>query len=217
MYAKDVDGRYTFLNRAYCRLHGLSSAEMLDQTDERAVPPGPGRADPPGRAGRHCGQTPSARRCWRVAGGPRFMLTTRGPLFGIDGRLAGVFGIARDITTLRHDQEALREREEIYSAIVNQAADGIVLLDLGRRFTEFNDAACAGLGYSRDEFARLTLRDIKCPEITETESGSRRSSGAGLAPFESWYRHADGSAREVELSYRAVEIRGQPLRGRGVA
>ena len=41
----------------------------------------------------------------------------------------GVFGISRDITELRRDEEALREREEIFSAIVNQAVDGIVLLD----------------------------------------------------------------------------------------
>ena len=56
----------------------------------------------------------------------------------------------------------LREREEIYSAIFNQAANGIVLIDAETlRFTEFNDAARLGLGYTREEFARLTLNDIQ--------------------------------------------------------
>ena len=213
MYAKDTEGRYTFLNGAYCELHGLSRADMLGHTDEALLPPEAGtRARRAEQEVIDGGAEISREEVFDTPAGRRFMLTTRGPLFGADGRPAGVFGILRDVTPLRRDQEALRAREEIYSAIVNQAADGIVLLDLETlHFTEFNDAACASLGYSRDEFARLTLRDIKCPEITE-ETESRLEAlkrGESLAPFESWYRHADGSAREVELSYRAVEIRGR--------
>ncbi len=209
MYAKDVDGRYTFLNRAYCRLHGLSSAEMLDQTDDVLFPPDQAeRIRQAEQAAIAAGAESSREEVLEGAGGPRFMLTTRGPLFGIDGRLAGVFGIARDITTLRHDQEALREREEIYSAIVNQAQDGIVLLDMATLgFVEFNDAACSGLGYSRDDFARLTVRDILCDEAATARFEALRR-GEELQAFPSRHRCADGSLRDVELSYRAVDIRG---------
>src|SRR6185369_15451073 len=54
-----------------------------------------------------------------------------------------------------------RDQRELYSSIVNQAPDGVVLIDcetLG--FREFNDKACAGLGYAREEFALLTVRDV---------------------------------------------------------
>ncbi len=213
MYAKGLDGRYTFLNRAYCQLHGLASADMLGKTDEALFPPAKAeRARQAELQAVAAGVEFTREEVLDTPGGARVMLTTRGPLFGIDGRPAGVFGIARDITALRQDQEALRAREEIYSAIVNQAVDGMVLLDLQTlRFTEFNDAACAGLGYSRDEFARLTLRDIKPPDlIDETEArieALRR--GEQLPPFASRHRCADGSVRDVELSYRALDIRGR--------
>ncbi len=209
MYAKDVDGRYTFLNRAYCRLHGLSSADMLDQTDDALFPLDQAeRIRQAEQAAIAAGAESSREEVLEVPGGARFMLTTRGPLFGIDGRPAGVFGIARDITTLRHDQEALREREEIYSAIVNQAQDGIVLLDMATLgFVEFNDAACSGLGYSRDDFARLSVRDILCDEATTARFEALRR-GEELQAFPSRHRCADGSLRDVELSYRAVDIRG---------
>ena len=212
MYAKDVDGRYTFLNRAYCELHGLASADMLGQTDDALFPPAGGERNRQAeREAIAAGAESSREEVIDAPGGARFMLTTRGPLFGIDGRLAGVFGIARDITALRHDREALREREEIYSDIVNQALDGIVLLDMATlRFVEFNDAACEGLGYSREEFARLSARDIQCgdePDILMARFEALRR-GENLHAFASCHRRADGSLCEVELSYRAVDIRG---------
>jgi two-component system sensor histidine kinase/response regulator len=42
--------------------------------------------------------------------------------------------------------------------LFRQAADGILLIDAETlAFTEFNDAACESLGYSREAFARLDL------------------------------------------------------------
>ena len=55
---------------------------------------------------------------------------------------------------------AIAERSS--SAIVGQARDGICLIDTeSLAFVEFNEAAYAGLGYSREEFARLTLADVQ--------------------------------------------------------
>jgi PAS domain-containing protein len=64
MYAKGLDGRYTFLNRAYCQLHGLASADMLGQTDEALFPPAQAER-PARRSGRPSRQawSPPARRC----------------------------------------------------------------------------------------------------------------------------------------------------------
>jgi PAS domain-containing protein len=89
-----------------------------------------------------------------------------------EGRLIGVLGIARDITALRRAErelqqhvEALSKRERIYSAIVNQAADSIGLIDIETgRFVEFNTAAHCNLGYGREEFARLTVMDLEAAE-----------------------------------------------------
>ena len=78
------------------------------------------------------------------------------------GTPTGMICVLRDISERKLAEEALREREEVYSAIVNQAADGITLIDAETlRFVEFNDAACDGLGYSREEFAALRLTDIQ--------------------------------------------------------
>ena len=76
-----------------------------------------------------------------------------------------------DVSDRHQAADALREREEIYSAIVNQAADGIVLIDPKTlRFVEFNDAACRGMGYTREEFAALRLTDIQAALTSEQVS-----------------------------------------------
>ncbi|NVN89633.1 MAG: PAS domain S-box protein [Desulfuromonadales bacterium] len=119
-------------------------------------------------------------------------------------------GIMIDITGSKRAEQTLREQEELYRAMVNQAPDGVVLIDtetLG--FKEFNDPACAGLGYGREEFAKLTVRDID-GEFT----GDRLNEliqgiiSQGHAAFETVHRHRDRTVRNVRISVRTVQIRG---------
>ena len=64
----------------------------------------------------------------------------------------------RDVSVQTHTREALAEREEQYRAIVNQAGDGIDLVDAETLcFLEVNEAACRMLGYRRDELSGRSL------------------------------------------------------------
>jgi diguanylate cyclase (GGDEF)-like protein/PAS domain S-box-containing protein len=102
----------------------------------------------------------------------------------------------------------LREREEIFSAIVNQAAEGIVLLDANTlAIVEFNEAACAALGYTREEFATLALLDIQVsPE--EMRARAEQINDSGQADFETRHRHKDGRIRLVDVKNRLLKVRG---------
>jgi two-component system, chemotaxis family, CheB/CheR fusion protein len=115
------------------------------------------------------------------------------------------------ITERKKAEQRLQEREEIYSAIVNYAADGIVLIDTETlRFAEFNDAACASLGYSRDEFAAMTLRDIHDPEIAggvEQYICCRDADHADLH-MDHRHLHKNGELRDVRVSSRFVTVGG---------
>jgi two-component system sensor histidine kinase/response regulator len=90
------------------------------------------------------------------------------------------------------ESAALRDREEVFSAIVGQARDGITLVDPETlAFIEFNDAACNGLGYSRAEFAQLTLADVQATLSRDQVLAKRRRT-----PAEWWRRnHGDASAK----------------------
>ena len=62
-----------------------------------------------------------------------------------------------------HALNALRENEERYRLIVEQASDGIWLADDEGRFLAANPAACTLLGWSHDEHLTLGVRDLVRP------------------------------------------------------
>ncbi|WP_079432894.1 response regulator [Zoogloea sp. LCSB751] len=101
---------------------------------------------------------------------------------------------------------------QVLDAIVGQAVDGIVLLDVETlRFVEFNEAACRGLGYTREAFAAIRLSDIQVNLSPEEVARRVQGIAARNEPvmFDSRQKRADGSVRDVELSYSALEINGR--------
>ncbi len=73
----------------------------------------------------------------------------------------GLGVIATDITELKRAGEALKESEERFKAILDNAVDGIILADLEtKRFCTGNKAICQMLGYSLEEIWHLGVMDI---------------------------------------------------------
>lgn len=135
--------------------------------------------------------------------------TIKTPMFDSEGKLLGVLGIARDMTNEHYSREALKEREEIYSSIVNQANLAIGLLDPESGvFVEFNETACEMLGYMREEFAGLTLYEIDA-NFTSDRMNARLKEiiDKDGYQFETRHRHKDGRMLTIHVSARPVIIR----------
>ena len=213
VWLKDEDGVFLDCNDRFESLVGASHADIVGRTDHDFVPAD--IADAYRRRDREAIAADSALRNeeWVDFAAPRqrrLLETIKTPMRDAHGRLIGVLGIGRDITDRKRAEDRLREREEIFSAIVNQARDGIALIDTtSLEFVEFNEAACKGLGYSREEFARLHLWDI-------LDGVSREEVLARLdeividrgQDFEEKHRCRDGSLRHIRASSRVVAIRG---------
>ena len=107
-------------------------------------------------------------------------------------------------------QAALREREALYSAIVSQAPVGIVVVDLNTlRFTNFNDATYLPLGYTREEFEKLTIYDIQSdltPE--EVDVRVRAIVEQGGLTFENRRKTKQGEVRDFWVSMRPLHLDG---------
>jgi PAS domain S-box-containing protein len=216
VFWKDRDLRYLGCNPAFARDAGktrpeeligrddfeMAWAEQADlyRADDRAVmTSGVSRLsyDEPQT-------TPDGKTIW--------LRTSKVPLLNGDRQTIGIVGIYEDITDRKQAEIALREREEIFSTVVNRSVEGILLVDAETmEFTEFNDAACEGLGYTREEFSRLRLPDIqgimnasetleKCKVAANTPEGLR---------FENRHRCKDGSLRDRHVSNRPVQVRGR--------
>ncbi len=135
------------------------------------------------------------------------------PLF-LDEELALLGAVANRLgETIRGRQrsEQLRIRGDIFRSIVDQAADGIVLIDCdSMHFAEFNDAACRSLGYECDEFASLDLAkiqvDFSCDDVARIMSEVMK---AGHACFDIRHRHKNGSIRDFRVANTLLKINGR--------
>ena len=97
---------------------------------------------------------------------------------------------------LTETREALRESEERFRAIFEQAAVGISLADASQRIVSANHTFCQMLGYPESELVRLHVADITPPETRTTVHGQNVQLLAGAVrsrTVEKSYRRKDGS------------------------
>jgi diguanylate cyclase (GGDEF)-like protein/PAS domain S-box-containing protein len=71
--------------------------------------------------------------------------------------------IKRDTAKQARAMQAVRESEHKYRRLMEQASDGILVVDKHANFIEVNSRMCAMLGYTREEMLQLTARDIVKP------------------------------------------------------
>ena len=101
------------------------------------------------------------------------------------------------------------EAELRFRAIFEQAPYGIVIIDTNGKLLEFNEAAHRDLGYSREEFAKLSVADIdpyQSPE--EIQASMRKVLEKGEAEFEVRHRTKEGKIRDVNVIARVVNLSG---------
>ena len=83
------------------------------------------------------------------------------PEYGVDGTVANVLVVARDLTDRRRAEEALKRSEEKYRDLIKYAPSAIYEVDFRTpRYTSVNDVMCQYLGYSREEMLHMNPFDI---------------------------------------------------------
>jgi PAS domain S-box-containing protein len=214
IWLKDPNGVYLACNPAFERLYGAKESEIIGKTDYDFVDKT--LADffrDKDHAVISAGKFLSNEEWLTFAddGHQALALTIKTPMYDPEGKLVGVLGVARDISDQRHTQEALHEREAVFATIADQADDAIALIDAETgRFVEFNNAAPANLGYTREEFAHLDLADIEArlsrDDVRETIA---EIAVVGHTTFETRHRRKDGECRDVRVSARLLELQGK--------
>ena len=78
-----------------------------------------------------------------------------------DGKPMRMAGIVQDITEQERAQEALRESEEKFRSIFNNASDGILIVNVStQKFAAANKTVCDMLGYTAEELLGLGIEQI---------------------------------------------------------
>jgi PAS domain S-box-containing protein len=129
---------------------------------------------------------------------------------------AGVIGwqalrLAQAEAQRRADVEALRDSEERYRDLFERNPHCMWVVDLQtQRFLAVNAAAIARYGYSRDEFAAISLFDIRVErEHTLLRSDMARGRAVPVDVMVRTHRRKDGSELRVEISSRDLRFGGR--------
>jgi two-component system sensor kinase FixL len=115
-----------------------------------------------------------------------------------------------DISARKKAEAALRESEEKFRSLIDQASDAFFLHDENGRFLEVNRQACDSLGYARDELLRMSVFDV---QVDLDRAGAQREAAEPGDPrtIEGCYRRKDGTEFPVETRLCAYHLGGQKL------
>jgi PAS domain S-box-containing protein len=135
--------------------------------------------------------------------------------FVLEGMFISSLAVALRFASSRAEERASEARslEARYQAVVDQAAEGILLVDVStKRVLNANTAYQALLGYSPKEISYLTLYDLLPCSREDTDSYIERVLERSRYASGEWrHRRKDGSLVDVEVSANVITDGGREV------
>lgn len=175
--------------------NGMSSLQMVQQNLAEAL-----------RHGGYTFEWQSIRK-----GGEPFLMEVRFTPCGPPEE--GLFlCIAVDISERRRAEEALRASEARFRAIVERAAEGILVADAETRQIRYaNPEICRLLGFTADELLAMHVADLHPAEARDQVAASFAQQAAGTLTEASFPTlRKDGTVLEVSVRGARLELDGRP-------
>jgi len=204
----DADGRIVYVNAAFCRVSGYSAEELLGQ-NHRMLKSGHHPVAfwhemhaTVAREGKWSGEI-----CNRAKDGSLYWLqSTIATLRDENGHITGYRRAHTDITAQKRQEETLRESEERFRELFDDAPAGYHELDAEGRIVRVNRTELQLLGYTEDEMIGRVAADFV---LNAAEAAAAvRAKLAGLMPpghfFERQFIRKDGTPLAVLLSDKLI-------------
>jgi len=212
IFAFDRDGIFTLSEGEGLKELGLKSGELVGQSVFEVYRDNPRVLESVRRA--LTGESFSSA----VDVGELTFETRYTPLTDDTGAFVGVIGVATDITENRKAQQALRENEQRYRELIENANDIIYTHTLQGDFTSLNRTGQEITGYSREEALAMNIVDVLAPEYVSIARQMIAQKRDGKTPtvYELEIIAKDGRRVRLEVSTRLVYQDGKPAGIQGV-
>jgi len=222
IWRKDARGLYTQVNNLFCDVVGIKKEAIIGKNDHDIHPPeiaaSYSRDD---HAIITSGQQIETIESHQKKSGARgWSLTKKLPSFDAQGNVAGTLGVALDITEMKWTEEALRESEEKYRAIIENMNEGYYEVDIRGNFTFFNESILKIIGYDREEFLGMNNRQYSDDENARKVYQVYNRvylTGEPVKKFEWEIIRKDGDRRDIDVSISLMRnTEGHPTGFRGI-
>ena len=210
----DTNGRAVAWNPGAERIFGFTRAEMIGQTWERLIPESarPQVAEVARALLAQQGGQRSTNANVTRDGRPIRCEWYNTPLVDEHGRVFGIASLVEDVTERQLSEIALRESEERFRQVVENAGDAFFLHDPEGHFVDVNGQACAGLGYSREELLSMHVSQVEVGADPEAlaELWPRMEKGETVT-IQGQHRRKNGDTFPVEVRLSMLERKGHKL------
>jgi diguanylate cyclase (GGDEF)-like protein/PAS domain S-box-containing protein len=203
----------TFVNDAYCRYFGEDPEQLIGSSFMGHIP-GEDHVYYEGQLSWLSQENPARtveHRVFAPDGEVRWQQWTDRAIFDEEGRLVEYQSVGRDVTEHKEAEEALKESEERYRALMEQSVEAIYLYDAEtKRILESNAAFRRLMGYAEEELLGMCIYDFIDHDednIDQHVQHSLREKRRHIG--ERRYRRKDGSVIVVDTSASVISYDGR--------
>ncbi len=194
------DRTITFVNAAFCRYFGRTKDHLVGSAFRPEVP-----AKEQALVDFHLSHLDAENPVSTVVhqvitgGQTRWNQWTNRAILDGQGRVVEYQSVGRDISEQRRAELALRRSEEGFRLLIEEAPEGIFLLDINGNFVDVNTRGCSLLGFTRDEILSRNIKDMVAPSDSGTlpDQLDAVMAGSTLAG-ERLFQRKDGSILPAE-------------------
>ncbi|PVX26268.1 MAG: hypothetical protein CW691_01970 [Candidatus Bathyarchaeum sp.] len=132
------------------------------------------------------------------------------PIKDKNGEIVAVSELSVCVNERKQMESRLQDAEQRYRALFDKAPLGILIVDSNGIAVEFNDQAHRQLGYSREEFEKLTVFDYEVVETRdETIARMQQILKSGKDLFETKHRTKRGEIRDILNTVHVIVMDGK--------
>ena len=137
-------------------------------------------------------------------GSYRWLLDRGVPLHTPDGEFEGFAGVGIDIT----EMVAAADISARYNLLAHRSSDIIWFTKPDGSFCDVNRAAIETYGYSREEFLKMNVRDVRHPSTLSELPEQLETADEDGVTFESLHIRRDGTSFPVEVKANGTDFAG---------
>jgi PAS domain S-box-containing protein len=209
VFFKDTAERYLGCNRAFEELIGKTKEQMIGKSSYQI---GCGKLaekhhEIDGEILTHRGSRVYEHSLQEKNGASKNLIFNKATLTDSEGNVTGLVGVISDITGQKQAEQALRESEEQFRAIVEHSHAGIFMLDEAFRCVYANAQCSRITGYNREELVGSDFRQLVTEDYLDLMSDYylRRQRGEAVPDHYTYaFVRKDGEKRIGELNVSVI-------------